>query len=126
MQIDKLDHVNIRTSRLQIMIDWYSDILGMESGKRPNFPFEGAWMYAGDQAAVHLVEVDAEKLAKVESSLTLEHFAFSAQGLKDFEEKLTRLDIPFRRSDLPEINLAQINIWDPDGNHIHVDFRLDE
>jgi len=83
-------------------------------------------MYAGDQAAVHLVEVDEGEVTQVESDLKLQHFAFSAQGLKDFEEKLKRQDIPFRRSDLPEVNLAQINIFDPDGNHIHVDFRLDE
>jgi len=83
-------------------------------------------MYTGDHAAVHLVEVDADETTKLEGDLMLEHFAFSAQGLKGFEEKLTRLDIPFRRSDLPEVNLTQINVWDPDGNHIHVDFRLDE
>lgn len=126
MKINKLDHVNIRTSRLEIMVGWYTEILGMKSGKRPDFPFDGAWMYAGEQAVVHLVKVGADKVAKVEGNLTLEHFAFSAQGLNDFEEKLTRLDIPFRRSDIAEINRAQINIWDPDGNHIHVDFRLDE
>ena len=60
MQIGNLDHVNVRTSQLDAMIDWYSNILGLRQGDRPNFPFPGAWMYAGDQAVVHLVEVDGD------------------------------------------------------------------
>ena len=58
MEIGKLDHVNIRTTQLETMIDWYTNILGMHSGHRPDFPFPGAWMYAGDVAAVHLVGID--------------------------------------------------------------------
>ena len=30
------------------------------------------------------------------------------------------------RSDLLDFELVQINVWDPDGNHIHVDFPADE
>ena len=58
MQIKKLDHVNLRTTQLGVMIDWYTDVLGMEQGERPNFPFPGAWMYAGESALVHLVGRD--------------------------------------------------------------------
>lgn len=126
MQISKLDHVNIRTNRLSAMIDWYSEILGLCKGERPNFPFEGAWLYAGDQAVVHLVGIDNDDAAGSEVELKLEHFAFSAQGLDAFEAKLARLDIPFRRAEISEINLVQMNVWDPDGNHIHVDFKLGE
>lgn len=126
MQINKLDHVNIRTTQLNTMIDWYSNILGMHSGERPNFSFNGAWMYARNQAAVHLVEINNDEAVGSDVELQLEHFAFSAQGLDQFEEKLRRLEIPFRRSDISEMNLSQINVWDPDGNHIHVDFSSDE
>jgi NADPH:quinone reductase-like Zn-dependent oxidoreductase len=41
MQIEKLDHVNLRTTQLDSMIDWYSNVLGMRSGDRPDFPFSG-------------------------------------------------------------------------------------
>lgn len=126
MQINKLDHVNVRTVQLDVMIDWYGKILGMHSGDRPNFPFAGAWMYAGDQPAVHLVSIENNDAVGSEVELKLEHFAFSAKGLYQFEEKLRLLDIPFRRSELLEINIVQINVWDPDGNHIHVDFDANE
>ena len=61
-----------------------------------------------------------------EAELKLEHFAFSASGLAEFEAKLRALNIRHSRSEIGEINLCLINLWDPDGNHIHVDFPLDE
>ena len=55
MQISKLDHVNVRTANLAEMVDWYDRVLGLKSGKRPDFPFPGAWIYIGEQAFLHLV-----------------------------------------------------------------------
>lgn len=126
MQINRLDHVNVRTVQLDTMIDWYTNVLGMRKGERPNFPFPGAWIYAGDTAVVHLVHVDGPLDVGAESDLKLEHFAFSASGLDEFEAKLQAQGERYQRSSLPELNLVQINVWDPDGNHIHIDFRAEE
>ncbi len=126
MQIGKLDHVNVRTTQLNTLIDWYTNVLGMHAGDRPNFPFPGAWMYAGENAAVHLVGVDGRPGAGSESRLKLEHFAFSATGGAEFEVKLKAMGMQYKRVDIPEFNLYQINLWDPDGNHIHIDFPADE
>jgi catechol 2,3-dioxygenase-like lactoylglutathione lyase family enzyme len=126
MQIRKLDHVNIRTAQLDTMIDWYTNILGMRSGDRPNFPFPGAWMYAGDVAAVHLVGIHGAPGAGSEVDLKFEHFAFSATGGAKFEAKLQQKGMQYQRADIPEANLYQINLWDANGNHIHLDFPADE
>ena len=123
MELGKLDHVNVRTDNLDAMVHWYTNVLGMRSGDRPNFPFPGAWMYAGDQAAVHLIGVDGAAGAGSEGDLKLEHFAFSATGMAAFEEKLTAAGEKFERRDVPGTDITQFNIWDPDGNHIHIDFR---
>jgi len=109
MPLTRLDHVNVRTQNLDEMIAWYSQVLGLERGKRPDFAFE----------------FKTADLVGGEVNLKLEHFAFSAQGLSEFEAKLERLNIRFERVDITEFNFVQINIWDPDGNHIHVDFRTD-
>ena len=85
MKIGKLDHVNLRTTRLDELIAWYGDILGMEPGPRPDFPFPGAWLYAGNDAAIHLVGVEGPEATGSEAKLKLEHFAFSASGLEAFE-----------------------------------------
>ena len=74
MHIGKLDHVNVRTTQLDRMIDWYTTVLGLRSGERPNFPFPGAWMYAGDSPVVHLVGIDGAPATGSEANLKLEHF----------------------------------------------------
>lgn len=122
----KLDHVNVRTTQLDVMQRWYTDVLGMRSGPRPAFDFPGAWMYAGEHPVVHLVGVSPPPGTGAESKLKLEHFAFSAIGCADFETRLAARGEKFTRRDLPDFGLRQINVWDPDGNHIHVDFPLGE
>ncbi|MGI9402000.1 MAG: VOC family protein [Rhizobiaceae bacterium] len=121
--LQKLEHVNVRTSNLTEMANWYEEILEMENGERPDFGFSGAWLYVGDTPAVHLVEVDDEPQS-IEPKI--EHFAFAAAGLKDF---LTRLDdrgISYSLATVRNLPIVQVNVNDPDGNHIHIDFPLDE
>ena len=126
MKINKLDHVNIRTTQLDAMIEWYSAVLGLTPSDRPNFSFPGAWMWAGDQPVVHLVGIEGDPAVGSEVRLKLEHFAFAATGGIAFEEKLKELGEPYNRNDLTSFNLVQFNVWDPDRNHIHVDFAVDE
>ena len=126
MQIRQLDHVNVRTTQLDAMIDWYTTVLGMRSGNRPDFPFPGAWMYAEDSPVVHLVGIEGEPAVGAEARLKLEHFALSATGCAEFIASLDSKGERYRRGDLPDFNIIQINVWDPDGNHIHIDFPANE
>lgn len=126
MNVEKLDHVNIRTNQLSVMIDWYTNVLGLKQGDRPDFSFNGAWMYASGNAVVHLIEVAGDPGKGSESALKLEHFALSASGRVEFEARLDEMGLVFRRSELKSFNIIQVNVWDPDGNHIHIDFKADE
>ncbi|PVB61019.1 VOC family protein [Labrenzia sp. 011] len=126
MKIGKLDHVNLRTTRLEEMISWYADVLGMSAGPRPDFPFPGAWLYAGDEAVVHLVGIEGTDAVGSEEKLKLEHFAFTASGAQDFEARLKARGETFRRTVQTGTGIIAFNIWDPDGNHIHVDFPPEE
>lgn len=118
-QLTGFDHVNVRTANLDAMIEWYGRVLGMKPGKRPAFPFPGAWLYLGEQAILHLVGVEAEP-ASVEPKI--EHFALRAEGLKTFLAHLERESVPARTGRIEDFGITQVNIHDPDGNHIHVDF----
>lgn len=119
MKLGPLDHVNIRTANLENMVDWYCGVLGMTVGKRPPFGFPGAWLYTGNQAAVHLIGVDNPASG---DDPRLEHFAFSASGLPSFLQTLEERQVSYRLGRVPEFDILQVNIFDPDGNHIHVDF----
>ena len=119
--IERLDHLNLRTAQLEAMKAWYSEVLGFEDGPRPDFGFPGAWMYANGQPLIHLVGVDPAP-EKPGDNLALEHGAFSAKGLNRFLEKLEARGEPHRISHLKAIGITQVNVWDPDGNHLHIDF----
>jgi catechol 2,3-dioxygenase-like lactoylglutathione lyase family enzyme len=119
MQVKKLDHVNIHTANVDRMVEWYDRVLGMRAGDRPPFSFPGAWLYCGGEPTVHLVGVDKQPQT---TGLQLEHFAFSASGLKDFMERLKRENVRCDARKVPRSDGVQINVWDPDGNHIHIDF----
>lgn len=125
VEMQKLDHVNVRTANLDGMIDWYGRMLGMKPGPRPDFPFPGAWLYVGEDAVLHLIGVDAEPGSDA-ADLKLEHFALRATGMA---ELLARAAAAGERADVrrvPGFPIVQVNMWDPDGNHIHIDFGLAE
>lgn len=124
MPLTGLDHVNIRTAKMDAMIAWYDDVLGLRAGPRPDFGFPGAWLYLGAHPIVHLVEVDHD--VEVTDRISLEHFAFRATGLKAFLANLEERKIDARVSQVPGMPIVQVNVFDPEGNHIHVDFDAAE
>ena len=104
MQIGALDHVNVRTTQVDAMADWYERILGMRRGRRPDFPFPGAWLYAGSHPAVHLVGVEGDP-SSIEPKI--EHFAFTATGLKELTARLDKMGIEYRAVRVPGFNVLQ-------------------
>ena len=123
MTVTAFDHVNLRTANLDAMGRFYRDILGLQAGERPPFGFGGAWLYCGDQAVVHLVQV-AEPPETREPRL--EHFVFRAEGLGEFLALLSGYGVAYETVVVPGMEIIQVNFHDPDNNHIHVDFQPHE
>jgi len=118
-----LDHINIRTARLGVLTDCYARVLGLKPGKRPPFDSGGAWLYCGDRAAVHLVEVsDSPEVP----APRIEHFAFRAENLAEFLAQLREFDVAYKTNIVPDLEIRQVNIHDPDGNHIEIAFGREE
>jgi catechol 2,3-dioxygenase-like lactoylglutathione lyase family enzyme len=120
MPLVYLDHVNLRTAHLARMTEFYCQILGLRSGPRPAFPFGGAWLYCGERPVLHLVEV-AEQPSPT-GELRMEHFAFVARDFDEFVRKLDAAGIAYRSSKLFGSETRQLNVHDPDGNRVHLDF----
>ncbi len=125
--LSALDHVNIRTERVDALAAFYAEILGLERGPRPPFAFGGAWLYCRDRAVVHLVEVEPggtgpQPSAADPMELRLSHFAFRATGLRAFLARLTQAGIAHAVGRLPGAPITQVNLRDLDGNALHVDF----
>lgn len=121
MPLTALDHVNLRTPRLDELAAFYCDVLGLVRGPRPPFPFPGAWLYCGDRACVHLVEAPpAARPPAGEPSLS--HFAFRATGMAEVLDRLQRAGVRYTIAALPGSTVTQVNLTDPEGNALHIDF----
>jgi catechol 2,3-dioxygenase-like lactoylglutathione lyase family enzyme len=118
----KLDHVNVRTTRLEEMRNWYVKVLGFEDGWRPPFSFPGAWLYTAGNPIIHLVGVDRPLNDELDD-IRLEHFALQGDDLDELRTRLETEGVPCHERRVPGTDILQLNIHDPDGNHIHVDFR---
>ena len=121
-----LDHVNIRTSRVEELASFYVEVLELARGPRPPFSFAGAWLYCGDRPVVHLVDAGAGAPAAIDpNDLRLSHFAFRGSDLGNLLARLKHAGVEFRIEQLPATSVAQVHLRDPDGNALHVDFVSD-
>jgi catechol 2,3-dioxygenase-like lactoylglutathione lyase family enzyme len=120
MPLVQLDHVNLRTANVARLTEFYCEVLGLHAGARPAFSFGGAWLYCGERAVVHLVEVPQQPNPAGE--LRMEHFAFVAEGYEELSRRLDSAGIEYRASKLFGTETLQLNLRDPDGNRIHLDF----
>jgi catechol-2,3-dioxygenase len=118
MKLTQFDHVNVLTTRRAELARWYDEVLGLTEGPRPDFDVGGAWLYLGDAPLVHLVDAHRQP----EGHGPIEHFAFRAEGLAAWRAHFADHGIKVVEAEVPGTNVLQLNIRDPDGNHIHVDF----
>jgi catechol 2,3-dioxygenase-like lactoylglutathione lyase family enzyme len=119
--ITGLDHINIRTADLARTTTFFLDVLGLTKGWRPNFPFPGAWLYAGEKDVVHLVEVAEPPAASGGSSL--DHFAFD---ISDYDEALSRVKatgLKFYEVKGPGTSVRQIFVTDANGVLIELNWK---
>ena len=123
MPVSSLDHVNIRTDNLKEMTSFYAKVLGLKKGHRPAFKFGGAWLYCGNRATVHLVEVKNQAQAK---NAQLEHFAFKANDINGTLKKLQKFGSDYETRIIPGGKIRQVHAYDPDGNHVEIAFSTRE
>ncbi|MGP1394935.1 MAG: VOC family protein [Inquilinaceae bacterium] len=121
MTLERLDHFTIRAKDLRATRDFYVDVLGLEDGWRPDFTFPGHWLYCGDRPVVHLVGGDRAATEEPGSG-TVDHLAFQASGLTEMRDRLTRDGHTFRERTVPNLDLSQIFVEDPNGVVIELNF----
>ncbi len=137
MTVETLDHFTIVTADLDTSVAFYTDVLGLENGKRPDLGFPGAWIYAGDKAVVHLLGSDgADMMAKggitggsangedagPQGTGSIHHVAFRATGIDDYVSRLKAANISHKENEVPGWPLKQVFLHDPDGVTIELNF----
>ena len=123
MGIRGLDHINIGTARLAETVAFFRDVLGLSEGWRPDFPFPGAWLYAGNTAVVHLVELDEAKGPSSEAAL--DHFAFRVDDAAAIAARLDAAGIAYRQMDVPGTKIRQLFVRELNGVTLELNERPD-
>lgn len=117
-----IDHINISAPLplLEEVRDFYLAVLGLEEGFRPDFGDTGFWLYSGDEALIHLSEGSGK--FGVENRGHLDHVAFRTTGLAAMVQRLETMNIEYRSSYIPDIDMSQLFFFDPAGIRVEVNF----
>lgn len=138
-----LNHVSVRTLDLEACKRFYVDVLGLADGPRPEFPFPGVWLYAGDtgvyaNAVVHIIGIDRAAPgglqgylgdradASLQGSGAIDHVAFFVTGLSAMLSRLKQLGMPCRERTVPSLGLYQVFVDDPNGIVVELNFPAAE
>lgn len=119
--VQALDHVNIRTADLAATKKLFVEVLGLEEGWRPPFPFPGAWLYAGGKDVVHLVELAAP--ANSSAGAALDHFAFDISDYDEALRKVRSTGLAFREAITPGTTVKQIFVLDGNGVTVELNWK---
>ncbi len=118
----KIHHINISapSELLELEKQFFCKVLGLQIGFRPTFSRNGYWLYADDQAIVHLTESDIH--FKNERQGFVDHVAFQSTGLKELTQTLEDMGIEYSTDYLPEIDLSQLFFKSPSNTGVEVNF----
>lgn len=138
-----LNHFSVRTLDLAATRAFYVDLLGLQEGPRPDFPFPGYWLYQGPldsyaNAVVHVIGIDPQDgsglstylgerdEASLRGSGAVDHLAFSAEGLPGMQARLQRAGVVAREREVPGVGLFQLFLDDPNGITVELNYPLAE
>jgi len=133
MPLEKIDHYAIRTLKMSETKEFY-EALGLLDGPRPEFPFPGHWMYAGEIPLVHLVGIDPnnpeglydylgkQEVAFLDGSGSIDHLAFRATNPDDLKRSLNRRKVKYRENEVPGLGLLQIFAEDPNDITVEINY----
>jgi len=128
MPVTALHHYTIRCTpgELPPLVDFYTRVLRLEVGARPEAPAPGVWLYAGGQPIVHLYAHLAHAAPVLVEAATgpLDHISFRAQGLTEMRAHLASHEVAFTEAPIPGWDIQQLFVHDPHGLKIEMTFWL--
>ena|SRR3984957_8791766 len=123
MAVEGFNHYNLRAQRplLDVLRDFYVDVIGLSLGFRPAFRSFGYWLYAGDKDILHLTEAPPGEYRPTEGCGTFDHVAFTCINVDSFRRRLGSLGVDFT-SEVAPTGQLQLFLKDPGGNGVELNF----
>jgi catechol 2,3-dioxygenase-like lactoylglutathione lyase family enzyme len=131
MPITQMQHYMVLSKDLEATRRFYCDVLGLSTGPRPPFDFEGLWIYVGDVAVVHVAgQASYEATGRLKDvtvrrhgSGSVDHSAFAADNWDELVASFEKHGVKYRQSVVPGRPLRQLFVHDPDGIQIEINIR---
>lgn len=120
LPIQAVHHISHVTSQLETTRAFYQNVLGFQPIQRPNFTFDGAWLFAyGVQ--VHLIATGrGGEIDVADISTRADHIAFLVDDIDEARSRLESHGIPYHESRVAQTGVTQLFFRDPDGNHLEL------
>ena len=132
MPLTDLNHFLLRANDLEKTKQFYCDALSLSEMRRPDFPFPGYWLGRDEKIWVHMAQHGVPHAdlyykgtpphAALDNSGVIDHVAFGATDPEEFRTRFTTMKCDWWARSLPEFNLFQIFVRDPDGLTIELNF----
>ncbi|MEY2622659.1 MAG: hypothetical protein RIT26_2479 [Pseudomonadota bacterium] len=129
LPVSELNHYTIRCAPadLPALDDFYTRVMGLKIGRRPELPAPGTWLYAGDVPIVHLYAFhNGEEAPCVPVTGPLDHVSFRGHDLEGTKAHLRREQVAFTQAPVPGWPIEQLFIHDPKGLKIELTFFMDQ
>ena len=129
MPVRALHHYTLRCTpaELEVLCEFYTRVVGLTVGARPDIPAPGYWLYSEGQPIVHLYAIlEHPAVPLTPPTGPLDHISFRAHGLEGMREHLSAQGVPFDEAPVPGWPLHQLFIRDPKGLRIELTFWLEE
>ncbi|MBX9635974.1 VOC family protein [Nitrosomonas sp.] len=123
MTIEGMNHFTVLSSNLERSKAFYVNILGLTEGYRPPFDFPGAWLYAENQAILHIM---TGKQLPANAAGVIDHMAFTASNLHAVVNTLKQNGVHYELRRLKGLESWQLFFHDPDGAKVELDFPASE
>jgi extradiol dioxygenase family protein len=121
MAVQAIHHfaINAPAQVLDDVVTFYGQLLGLTPGYRPDFGFNGHWLYVGDHPILHLLE-DANR--EPGGTAYFDHIALRCEGLVETIEKLEAMGVEYHQFAIEELGQTQLFIRDPAGTAVELNF----
>ncbi|MBC5782683.1 VOC family protein [Ramlibacter sp. USB13] len=121
--IEGLNHFTVIAEDPARTMAFYTQVLGLEDGWRPDLGFPGAWLYAGGRAVVH---VYFDRPVPQQRAGVIDHMAFTAKGLKETKARFDASGTPYELRRQKGAGTWQLFCHDPNGARVELDFDASE
>ena len=123
MPISDIDHYNLRIlkEKMDELLQFYTSVLGLTVGHRPLKSF-GYWLYAGEKSLLHLSLALPDEQREFDKKNAFDHIAFSCSDLTQFEARLAKAKVSYKRNVITETGQIQLFLHDAIGNKIELNF----